>query len=378
MRVITLLPGRHGWAAVVTWALVSGLTIYLMPRLAAPPSVGAWAVAALQLIYLVAMLVVIAEATGPIRTGPGRQAALYVQLGAALMLGWLVPISFLPIYTIVWIAIAPHLVSRRACHAWFIVLLVAWYVIQRWSWQDDDALISVLLFGTFHYFAMLSALETRRAEAAKDQAEALNRELTATQLLLAEATRQSERTRIARDLHDLLGHHLTALAINLQVAARVADGDARERIDKCHALSTQMLEDVRRTVTTLREESAVDFRRALQLVVENIPQLSIRLDIDEALSIDDVNVAEALLRCVQEAITNTLRHAGASECTIRAWREEGRLNLTVSDNGTVDSGWQSGNGLQGMRERIERLHGTIEFIARDAFEIAIQIPLPAS
>lgn len=366
---------RNGWAGVVTWALVSGLTLYALNRAAEPMSRMLVPTLIIQIVYLVAMLVA-CRAPGTAGGRGLRRSALGVQLLAALVLGWMVPIEFLPIYTIIWMAILPHFVSARAGHLWLVIVMLAWYGIQRWSWQDEGALISVVLFGTFHYFALLSALEARRAELARQNAEALNRELLATQHLLSEATKHTERTRIARDLHDLLGHHLTALALNLQVAERVTTGEARERVEKCHALSRQMLGDVRATVSSIRDSSAVDFTKALRLIVENIAQLRIHLDIEDALNVDDVQVAEALLRCVQEAITNTLRHANASELFVRVWRADGRLHLQIRDNGRVREQWQVGNGLRGMRERIERIDGQLD-IARhsDAMQIRVQIPL---
>lgn len=368
---------RHGWAAIITWALISGLTLYLLRDAALPFHDRLAVTAGLQLVYLAAMLV--AGCSDAAQVGRHwRLAALAVQLASALTLGWLLPIDFLPIYTIIWVAMLQHYVSARTGHLALVAVMAAWYVIERWSWQEDSALISVLIFGTFHYFALLSALETRRAEQARARTDALNRELVATQHLLAEATKHSERTRIARDLHDLLGHHLTALTINLQVAERVAGGEARDRIAKCHELSKQMLDDVRATVSTLREESAVDFTHALRAIVRNIPQLRIHLDIAEGLQVDDVNVAESLLRCVQEAITNTLRHAGASESFIKVWRADGRLHLQIRDNGRVPATWQPGNGLRGMRERVERVNGRFDVArVRDALQIDIQIPLTA-
>ncbi len=368
---------RHGWAAIVTWSVVSVLVLYAIWDAASPYRDLMGVTVALQLLILTSMIMC-GCAPGVQRSIAVRRVALGVMLAAALALGMLLPISFLPIYTIMWIAFTPGLMSRRSAHIAFILLALAWYFINRVVWDNNGALIEVALYGTFHYFALLSALETQRAEEARAHAESLNRELVATQHLLAEASKQGERTRIARDLHDLLGHHLTALTINLQVAERVSEGEARERIEKCHKLARDMLGDVRATVTTMRDESAVNFAQALRLVVQNIPQLRIHLEMDEHLKIDDVNVAESLLRCVQEAITNTLRHAAASECTVRVWREDGRLHLSVHDNGHVAPAWQPGNGLLGMRERIEKLHGELSIErVRDALKIHIQVPLAA-
>lgn len=376
-RLISFFARRHGWAAIVTWAVVSGLVLYAIRDAASPYRDLIGTTIGLQLLILASMLMC-GCAAGLGLSRAARQTALWVMLAAALALGVLLPISFLPIYTIMWMAFTPGLIPKRLAYISFVFVNLAWYSINRVLWDDNGALIEAALYGTFHYFALLSSIETKRAEEARARVESLNRELVATQHLLAEASKQGERTRIARDLHDLLGHHLTALTINLQVAERVSDGEARERIEKCHALARDMLGDVRSAVTTMRDESAVNFAQALRLIVQNIPQLRIHLEMDESLRIDDVNIAESLLRCVQEAITNTLRHAAASECTVRVWREDGRLHLSVHDNGRVAPAWQPGNGLRGMRERVERLHGELSIErVRDALQIHIQVPLAA-
>ena len=361
-------------AAVVTWAVISGITLSIVHGATGVFEGAVWPTAAWQLVYLAAMLV--AGANGTLPGEPlTRWAALGLQLIAALALGLMLPLEFLQIYTIIWIAVAASVLPLRICVGFLVSVIAMWYAIGEWVWEDDNALFQTLLFGTFHYFAMISSVQARRAERAREEAQSLNQELVATQHLLAEASRQSERTRIARDLHDLLGHHLTALTINLQVASRLSDGEAREKIDQSHALARLLLSDVREAVTTIRKESALDFGEALRLLIDNIPRLNIELDIGDDLRIDDVNVAESLLRCVQEAITNTLRHSRATRSWIRVWRQDGRVHLHIRDNGSVDAPLRWGNGLSGMRERVERLRGdfSVERVRR-AVEISIQVP----
>lgn len=266
--------------------------------------------------------------------------------------------------------------SFRAC--WWLLggLMIAWYLIQRFVWGEDNVVIVIVLYGTFHLFAMLSARNAAEAETARDQVEALNRELLATQHLLAEASRQSERTRIARDLHDLLGHHLTALSINLQIAERITEGEAKAKVEESRALARLLLSDVRDAVSTLRDESAVDFARAISLLVDNTPELDINVDIEDGLEIDDVDVAESLLRCVQEAITNTLRHAGARRSWIRVWRENGYIKLDVHDDGSMSGEITEGNGLVGIRERLAQIHGSLQLgKIEKALHLHVEIPL---
>jgi signal transduction histidine kinase len=223
-----------------------------------------------------------------------------------------------------------------------------------------SAAIQTTLFGTFHLFALLSARSAVEADAARREVESLNRELMATQRLLAEASRQGERTRIARELHDLLGHHLTALSINLQIAERTSDGETREKVGECRALARLLLSDVREAVSTMRDDRGLDLEAAIRLIVGSTPRLDMRVEIEETLEIDDVGIAQTLLRCVQEAVTNTLRHADASECRIRIWQADGAIHLEVSDDGRVRGEITEGNGLAGMRERLQALRGSLQ------------------
>ncbi len=360
-------------AAVLTWALVTGLALYIVIgaggryRDIVPLAVTA------AIVNLAAMWLAMADGR---LSRAGRLIALWVQLLSALALGWLLPLSFMPIYTIIWIAIATGFYPLRTCGWLLAALLLAWYLIMRLGWGQDNALMSAILFGTFHLFAMLTARNAAEAEAARDKVEVLNRELMATQHLLSEASRQGERTRIARDLHDLLGHHLTALSINLQIAERLTDGAGKSKVEECRALARLLLSDVREAVSTLRDENTLDLSRAIALLVENVPQLDISLQVEEGLGIDDVEVAETLLRCVQEAITNTLRHARAKHSWIRIWRQDGNIHLEVRDDGSVADDVAEGNGLAGMRERLAAIHGSLR-LGRidDALLLRVEIPL---
>ena len=371
-RVSTLISIATG---VVTWAVVTAVTLYLIARESALLGRQTMVFLGFSLAYLAAMLITTWPDTDK-RRGPTKQRiALWVQLLCAFATALAVDISILPIYTIIWIAIAAAFYSSAACAFLLIAIMAAWYTIETFVW-GEAALISVLLYGTFHLFALLSSRSAIIAEKARDDVENLNRELLATQHLLSEASRQNERMRIARDLHDLLGHHLTALSINLQIAERVATGDAQEKIAECRALARLLLSDVRDTVSTLRERDPVDFARAVRLLLDNVPELQIDLAIEDELEIDDVEVAESLLRCIQECITNTLRHAQAKRSWIRLWHEGGAVKLQVHDDGTADSRTPEGNGIAGMRERIAKLGGSLELDRiRSALCVRVEIPL---
>mgnify|MGYP001826497157 FL=1 len=358
-------------AALLTWLLVTGLTLYLLCRSGdAVDGLGDFVF--LAVVNLAATLYACRDAHTPVRR---RQVVHAIGLAAAIGTGLVLHVDFFPIYTIVWMAVATGLYPERALWGLLDGIVAGLYEIMRFAWGEDEGLVTAVLYGTFHLFALLTARNAEQAAIARDKAEFLNRELIATQHLLSEASRQSERTRIARDLHDLLGHHLTALSINLQIAERLAEGSAQAKIAESRALARLLLSDVRDAVSTLREQSAVDFSQALRLLVDKVPRLDIALDIEAGLQIDEFEVAESLLRCVQEALTNTLRHSGATRSWIRMWREDSDVHLEIRDDGVNGGRVVEGNGLKGIRERLERLRGSLKLdTVDDALCLRVVIP----
>lgn len=360
-------------AAVLTWAMVTGFAWYLIDRQPDPgvnlPWFLGWAVLNLGTTLLACW--------GAGLTRRIKQTAHAVGLFAVFAAGWMAPINFLPIYSIVWLAVACSLYPTRVLWGLLAGIVAGWYTVMRFGWNEDSALISTALYGSFHLFALLTARSAEEAAQARDEAQFLNRELIATQHLLSEASRQSERTRIARDLHDMMGHHLTALSINLQIAERLAEGPVASKIAESRALARLLLSDVREAVSTLREECQVDFDHAIRLLVDQVPQLEVDLDIAPDVAIEQFEVAESLLRCVQEALTNTLRHAGASRSWIRVWQGEQGVHLEIHDNGVRGQQLSEGHGLNGMRERLAGLKGSLSLdTVGNALRLRVLIPHP--
>ena len=113
----------------------------------------------------------------------------------------------------------------------------------------------------FPFIASLLALKQVKA---RGELRRVNSELLATQSLLAENTRIAERVRISRELHDLVGHHLTALTLNLEVASHITTDKAREHVDQAASIARLLLSDVREVVSDMRRDDQVDLRRALE------------------------------------------------------------------------------------------------------------------
>ncbi|MEM7361315.1 MAG: histidine kinase [Pseudomonadota bacterium] len=359
----------HSMAAYVTWAVVFAISVMqLWSRDSLLESV------VMQLLILLLLAVAINSKVNELNQRLAF-ASLIAMLVLVFVLAWRVPVDFFFIYTIMWVSVSVNFLSHRQCWIVLLGISVVWYVIRAYAWQSDAAFLEILLVGTFHVFALLSSNSALQSTLANERTQELNRELLATQHLLTEASKESERTRIARDLHDLLGHHLTALTINLQVAGRLSDGAAKEKIEQCHGLAKLLLSDVREAVSTLRETPVVNLRELLALAVRDIPRLKIELNVDDGLQIKNVNIAEVILRCLQESITNTLKHSTARNMQIQVSATDQELRLQIRDDGKVALPIQPGNGLQGMQERLARLEGRLEYRAEPGMVIEISIPL---
>ena len=355
-----------GLATALTIALVSGWLLWEKPSFWES---SVWQFIMLSLVYL---------ASNPnIKhrySGVGK-AAFILMLPIVFILSWRVPLDLFFIYSIIWIAIVPSYCSKSTSW-WSLVLVIGlWYVFRLTSFGGAEALVKTLLEATFHLFALIASIVVKESQQANEKTQQLNRELLATQRLLSQASRDSERTRIARDLHDLLGHHLTALTINLQVAGRLSEGEAKEKVEQCHALSKLLLSDVRESVSTLREIPMVSLRELLEITVKDLPRIDVLLELDDALEINDVDTAEVLLRFVQEAITNTLKHTTAGNVVIKADVGDGEIRLRYSDDGGGCETLVLGNGINGMKERLERLGGRLEIINQPHVTLRLVAPL---
>ena len=226
----------------------------------------------------------------------------------------------------------------------------------------------------------VTGLVARQQAQAREEQRRLNAELRATRALLAESSRMSERLRISRELHDLLGHHLTALSLNLEVAGHLAEGKALDHVRQSHTLAKLLLTDVREAVSEMREERGIDLTNALRVLVEGVPALNVALDLPDRLQIEDPERAQVLLRCAQEIITNCVRHAGASHLTLRLTQDETGIVLAAKDNGRGCEQAVPGNGLRGMRERLSAYGGQVDIITApgQGFSLTVRIPLEAA
>lgn len=274
------------------------------------------------------------------------QVILIFCLGVALSpfkVGW----SVYTIYAMSFAArMAPRGVAIRTMIALELALLALWPLLQAHSLS---AWVSGLIFGVVVGFASLMQTDMERK----------NQELAVAHEEVRALATTAERERISRDLHDLLGHTLTLVAIKAELAARLVsrDADAAEReMQAVAAAAREALSEVRTAVVGMRGASlAFELDKARQALAA----ANVKAEIS-ALTVDGHPAQEAVLAmALREAVTNVIRHSSATRCEIRLEPNASSLVLTVSDDG-VGGKIAEGSGLKGMRARLAAIGGSLK------------------
>lgn len=239
----------------------------------------------------------------------------------------------------------------------------------------DQPIFTTLTFSALFYALSWLAAEFLGARRAYDEA-------TEARLIVAEYDRDrraeeaviAERTRIARELHDVIAHGVSVMVVQADGASyniRRNPERAEQAVANISATGRLALAELRRTVALLRTSPDSDDMplygtAGLARVVEIMGRAGLNVELEQTGNLDDISPAISLgvHRLVQESLTNVLRHAGhAPRAVVKVVREEQAVTVEISDNGTgaragtsADGG---GHGLLGMRERVAVLQGTL-------------------
>ncbi len=285
----------------------------------------------------------------------------------------------------------------RASLAAAAALLLVSVGYRLWEGQDADFVVgyelpghAVLLAGVIAFGdSVMSRRRLRRhtTEIADLQAERQARE--------AEDRRLAERLDLARELHDSVGHALTVVTLHAQVAEEALGEDEATVRRSLHVITdttSATFQDVRRTVAGLRQGggglypswSLADLDSALVPARQAGLDVSRRVEVTSTLSRP---VQSAIYRIVQEAITNVVRHAQATRCSVTVEEREDMVHVSIIDDGTAarsgnrgtrGTAGQSGTGLAGMRERAQLLGGTFRAGPQETgFAVRAAIPVDA-
>lgn len=279
-----------------------------------------------------------------------------------LSLGFMLPFAF-----------AVTLAGRRAWWGFFaaIALNLALAVPQELNWVLFSGLQSLLtaaaLAGLTIFATLLSELHRTREELAR--------------LAITE-----ERLRFARELHDVLGHNLSVIAMRTELSMRIPSGQRSRlhgELTEIHDIARRSLHDVRAVVKGYREMSLEKELTGVRKVLESA---GVKCDFADLPSSVSAEVRVALAWAVREAATNLLRHSDATVCLLGVESEDDRIRVTVSNDGVRQGGATTaraagaeatvgGSGLAGLDERLAQVGGTCDRHLEDGwFTLSLDVP----
>ncbi|GLY95138.1 sensor histidine kinase [Actinoplanes sp. NBRC 103695] len=228
------------------------------------------------------------------------------------------------------------------------------------GWEDNGYGLAALLGGLASYGIRLAAERQRR--------------LADTQQELADLAVQTERNRIARDLHDILGHSLTVVTVKAELAQRLLDVDvekARSELRDLEVLARDALADVRSTALGVR---GISLPGEIAAAREALTAANVDADLPGAADEVPTPLRELFAWTIREAVTNIVRHAHAARAEVRL----GPASVEILDDGAGLSGnIDGGQGLEGLRRRAEQHGGTLTVGARTdkpGFRVRVEVP----
>ncbi len=245
-------------------------------------------------------------------------------------------------------------------------------------------LINIFLFILYMVTSLLAQMNE------KEQILKLNEELTDANAQLEryafEAERMAEtreRNRLAREIHDTLGHSLTGIITGVEACIMLMDiapEATKEQLRAIAEVARKGMTDVRASVKALRPDmlEQLSIGDALKKLIDDTSRSTgVNIDYLCETALDDLGQDEedVVYRVIQESMTNAIRHGNADRIWIRIRREENRLLIRIQDNGKGDPEIKEGFGLNHMRERLEMLNGTLSYNGENGFLIEASLPI---
>lgn len=354
-------------AGIFTLAAVA-LSLQFVPKPMLPA-------ATLLLLLFIGLFLLFAS--GPEHWRRVRLAVVLSMPLVPLLLAWIMPrVGTAQVLLVIWTACTFSLWSVRQASVAVLLVNVAFYLLIQANDYESPLTMVIINLG-FQALAGMCVYNALTAERSRDQLALVNADLLATRALLADSARDAERVRVARELHDVAGHKLTAMKLNLRALAADPVLGQRSEVVIAQQLSSELLDDIRNVVQALRDSRGLDMQTALRALAAPMPRPLLKLDIDEQVRVSDPLVAETILRIVQEAMTNAARHSDAETLSVALHHRGDEILLDIHDDGRLRGPLREGNGLAGMRERVIAADGKLQLGQAAHGGLHLQVSLPA-
>jgi signal transduction histidine kinase len=267
------------------------------------------------------------------------------------------------------------------CALIYVTLVMPLLLRSRWV----DALAIALIYGTGIVFVVAF---TRMAASERDARLALaeaNQQLREHAAQVEELATTKERNRLAREIHDSLGHYLTVVNVQIEAACVIFTQDqprALNHLAQAQTLTQEGLAEVRRSVAALRAAptASLPLAEALAKLTEqwNTTELNVALRVNGAVRPLTPQAELTLYRTAQEALTNVGKHSHATRVSLTLdYHEEQNVRLQITDDGRGSAGAPEGFGLLGARERVQLLGGTmcVHTGVGQGFTLTVELPV---
>lgn len=254
---------------------------------------------------------------------------------------------------------------------------------QQQIWMHQVAEVLMFGLGLFFVSQLVNTLLNER-QAQEDLALA-HEQLQQYSLKIEDLAAVQERNRIAREIHDSLGHALTTLNVQLQTAVKLwahSPTEAKPFLEQAHRLGRVAMQEVRQSVHALRAdaEAEIPLEQAMSELLQDFTQgtgISVTPEINLHCVLPQP-ISKTLYRVIQEALTNICKHAQASSVELHLWQTPDCIWLTITDNGR---GFKlptrsAGFGLQSMQERVTALDGAFQIETQPGAGCRISVELP--
>ncbi|MCG7537540.1 histidine kinase [Pseudoalteromonas sp. OOF1S-7] len=336
--------------ALVTWCAVA------IPSLLALSQAPAWTW--LPHLLLLPLILLVTNESQQSYGYAVRYWLLAIMAVLILSAGFMLPSSVYLIYSVMLIAILTFYLSPVQSYCYIIFASLAYPLTQILYWAQPWPWVETGLFASFHLFSYVVSHRMRQERAAKEQAQLANSQLLATQSLLGQSVSRQERLHLARELHDDVGHQLTSLIVNLDVARRTAQEPLKSQLQQSYTLARETLEKIRTLVSDKRAEQPLDLEAVLAELIHHVPRIEISLAFYPHPVLQSLSHTHCILRVCQESITNTLKHSNATRLSIEFCpNDEADFKMKIIDNGSPAKQNEPGNGLLGLQERVRELKG---------------------
>jgi signal transduction histidine kinase len=289
------------------------------------------------------------------------------------------------------------ILSRRATAVFYAILLIAFVAPLSWG-RPENAVQNALIFACALVFVWIFTDVSVRDQQIRREVERLAHELEEANTRLRESaaqaeelTRSRERNRLAREIHDSLGHYLTVVNVQLEAARALVENkgwkeaapDLYAALEKAQTLTRSGLADVRRSVAALRADPLGDkpFLEAVKVLIADNQEAGLLVSLRQEGTAQTAapQTELALYRTLQEALTNVRKHARASRADVLLEYREKCVRLEVRDNGVGFSKPEDDEekfGLRGIRERVELLQGKMEIGTDPGGGVRMMVELP--